>query len=81
MPSKSPSRSVRGDIDKLDFDENRKRPSSSIQDSEHSGPGGLLRDDDSLLSDVVEGVIEHDRRRMKRAVTKYMSFACAILSW
>ena len=80
MPSKSPNRSVHGGIDKLDFDENRKRP-SSVHDSEHSGPSGLLRDDDSLLSDVVEGVIEHDRRRMKRAVTKYLSFTCAILSW
>lgn len=80
MPSKSPNRSVNGGIDKLDFDANRKKPASSLHDSEHSGPSGLLRDDESLLSDVVEGVIERDRRRMKRAVTKYLSFACAILN-
>lgn len=81
MPSRSPSRSVSGVIDKLDFDENRKKPSSIHHDPEASGPGGLLRDDDSLLSDIVDGVIECDRRKMKRAVTRYSSFACAILSW
>ena len=81
MPSRSPSRSVNGGIDKLDFDENRKKPSSTHIDSGASGPSGLLRDDDSLLSDIVDGVIERDRRKMKRAVTKYLSFACAILSW
>lgn len=81
MPSRSPSRSVSGAIDKLDFDENRKKPSSTHHGPEASGSGGLLRDDDSLLSDIVDGVIERDRRKMKRAVTRYSSFACAILSW
>ncbi len=81
MASRSPSRSVNGGIDKLDFDENRKKPSSTHHGSEASGPSGLLRDDDSLLSDIVDGVIERDRRNMKRAVSRYSSFACAILSW
>ena len=80
MPSRSPSRSSKG-IDKLDFDENRKKLGSTYNGSEQSGPTGLLRDDDSLLSDVVDGVIERDRRKMKRLVSKYLSFVCAILSW
>ena len=80
MHSRSPSRSVNAGIDKLDFDEHRK-PASSNAGSEDSSPEGLLRDDESLLSNVVDGVIERDRRKMRRAVTKYVSFACAILSW
>lgn len=81
MPSRSPSRSFNGHIDKLDFDENRKKPSSARNGSDQSGPSGLLRDDDSFLSDVVDGVIERDRRKMKRLVAKYLSFACAIVNW
>ena len=82
MPSRSPSRSSNGHIDKLDFDENRKKPSSSTHDgSDQSGPSGLLRDDDSLLSDVVDGVIERDRRELKRLIAKSLSFASAMLSW
>lgn len=81
MPAKSPNRSVTGGIDKLDFDENRKKPSPSSNDGGQSGPSGLLRDDESLLSDVLDGVIERDRRKMERTVSKYLSFASAILSW
>ena len=80
MPSRSPSRSPNGGIDKLDFDENR-QPASVNAGSDDSGPEGLLRDDGSLLSSVVEGVIERDRRKMQRAVIKYISFAGAILNW
>lgn len=81
MPSTSPSQSFSGLIDKRDFDEYRKKPSSAHNGSEQSGPSGLLRDDDSFLSDVVDGVIERDRRKMKRLVAKYLSFACAVVSW
>lgn len=81
MPSRSSSRSPNGHIDKLDFDEHRKKPSSTHNGSEQSEPSGFLMDSDSLLSDVVDGVIERDRRKMKRMVAKYLSFACAILSW
>ncbi|KAL8971799.1 MAG: hypothetical protein Q9197_003088 [Variospora fuerteventurae] len=63
-------------IDKRDFDDNR-HPSSTVDGSD---TGGLLADDESLLSDVVEGIIERDRRRMRRQVTKYLSFVSAILS-
>ena len=81
MPSRSPSRSAGGGIDKLDFDSNRKStPSNDGSGSEHSGPR-LLDDDESLLSDVVDGIIERDRRGMRRTVTRYLSFVCAILNW
>ncbi|KAL8905740.1 MAG: hypothetical protein Q9207_002454 [Kuettlingeria erythrocarpa] len=66
MHSRSSSRSAKV-IDKLDFDNNRQPPSTT----DGSDAGGLLRDDESLLSNVVEGVIERDRRKMRRQVTKY----------
>lgn len=76
MHSRSSSRSANG-IDKLDFDDNRRPPSTT----EGSEAGGLLGDDESFLSDVVEGVIERDRRKLRRQLTKYLSYASAILSW
>ena len=80
MRSRSTSRGTRTGIDKLDFDQNR-RPRSADGDTDDEGPSGLLADDESLLGDVVEGVIERDRRKMARLVTKYASFICAILAW
>lgn len=67
-------------IDKLDFDSHRRPPTS--RDSVHSsGPSGhLLRDDESFFSNIVDGIIERDRRKMRRHVLKYASFASAILS-
>ncbi|KAL9629921.1 MAG: hypothetical protein Q9164_006661, partial [Protoblastenia rupestris] len=80
MPSRSSSRSVRSNnIDKLDFDSHRKRPSSS-HGSHHSSHTGLLASDESFFSNVVEGAVSLDRRKMALRVTKYVSFACAILS-
>ena len=76
MPSRSSSRSANR-IDKLDFDDNRHPPSTA----DGSDAGGLLRDDESLLSNVVDGVIERDRRRLRRRAVKYLSFVSAILSW
>lgn len=76
MPSRDSSRSANG-IDKLDFDENRHPPSTT----DGSDPGGLLRDDESLLSNVVDGVIERDRRTLRRHTVKYLSFVSAVLSW
>ena len=49
MPSRSPSHNINGGIDKLDFDENRKKPASNSNDEESSGRVGLLGDDESLL--------------------------------
>ncbi|MCJ1246478.1 putative monocarboxylate transporter mch1 [Trapelia coarctata] len=79
MSSRSSSHSHTGRIDKLDFDSHRK-PTSTHNGSGASSPHGLLRDDESLLSNVVDGVLERDRRKMKREVVKYLSFASAILS-
>ena len=70
-----------GGIDKRDFDDNRLHPGTSIDGSEGSRPSGLLGDDESLLSDVVEGVIERDRARMQRIVVRYLSFGVAVVNW
>lgn len=80
MPSRNLTRSSSPQIDKLDFDSHRRRPTS--HDSLHSsGPSArLLRDDESFFSDIVDGIIERDRRKMRRQVIKYASFASAILS-
>lgn len=67
-------------IDRLDFDHHRKPPSSNAG-SEHSAPGGLLADDESFLSNILDGVIERDRRKLRQNIVKYASFACAILCW
>lgn len=71
-------------IDKLSFDENRVLPRSSTSDhgsEPRRGSYGLLRDDVSLLSIVVEGVIERDRQRLRRRIIRSTSFASAVLSW
>ncbi len=69
-----------GSIDKLDFDSQRaqRQPNNDRDDSSASG---LLDDDESFFSNVAEGVLQRDRRKMQRAVVRYASFACAMLSW
>ena len=82
MPSRSPSPPQTGDNDgihTLDFDVNRKNPSHN-DDSRPTSPTGLLREDDDLLSDVIEGVIERDRRKMKRQAKRYSSYAAGVLA-
>ncbi|MCJ1311811.1 putative monocarboxylate transporter mch1 [Agyrium rufum] len=80
--SRSQNEGAIGGIDKLDFDANRKPRSASGDDTSGgmSSPGGLLRDDESLLSNILDGVIERDRRKMQRAVEKYASFGSAVLA-
>lgn len=80
MSSRDSSRSRKAHIDTLDFDSHRK-PASTNDGSRASSPHGLLRDDESLLSNVVDGIIERDRRKMKRQVVMYLSFASAVFSW
>ena len=77
----APKRSSRK-IDKLDFDTNRPSHSSTHEAQRANSAHGshLLRDDGSFFSEVVEGVIERDRRKMRQKVIKYFSFASAILS-
>lgn len=80
MPSRSSSRPSNPHIDKLDFDSHR-RPPTSHDSLQSSRPAGLLlRDDESFFSNIVDGVIERDRKKMRRHVLKYASFASAILS-
>lgn len=82
--SRSSSADDNSGIDKLSFDENRIPPRSSTSDhgsEPRRGSHGLLRDDVSLLSIVVEGVIERDRQRLRRRIIRYTSFASAVLSW
>lgn len=79
-PGPGPGGSSSVTIDKLDFDHHRKPPPPS-EGSDLSGPGGLLRDDESLLSNILDGVIERDRRKLRRNIIKYTSFVSAILCW
>ena len=83
MSSRHSSRSRDGHIAALDFDANRKAPSldTDISRDGRSSPPGLLRDDESLLSNVVDGIIQKDRRKIKAQVSRYLSYASAILSW
>lgn len=76
-------------IDKLDFDASRQKTTSpTLKLDEPSGPSEsgegrgqrLIRDDGSFFSDVVDGVIERDRRAMRQRLTKYIAFASAVLS-
>lgn len=83
MPSRSSSPSDHPPtIDKLDFDSNRKPPSQNhdSRNSNASEPSGLLRDDESFFSNIVDGVIERDRRKLRRQVIRYGSFVIAILN-
>lgn len=81
-PNPNPSLSPHREIDKLDFDTHRKSTSAGVDDdSAFVGHGGLLRDDESLLSNIVEGVIESDRRKIRRTMAKNVSFAVAVLCW
>lgn len=64
-------------IGKLDFDAHRQ----PTNDSDSSSPSGLLDDSSSFISNVAQGVVRRDRRTMQLAVVRYLSFACAMLSW
>ena len=72
MSPPSPPSNAR--IHSLEFDANRTVRSQGSHRS-------LLDDDVDLMSEVAEGIIERDRLRMRREVTRVISFICAILSW
>lgn len=74
-------------IDKRDFDVNRpllqgldnqaeRGPSHSRPESRDDGDGG-----DGLLSDVVDGIVERDRRKMEREVVRVCSFVWGVITW
>ncbi len=73
-----------GRIDKLDFPSRSEQqpllhdgeaPSSSRLPSRASSHAGRF------FEHVVEGIQERDRAQMKREVTRYVSFAWAIVNW
>ena len=84
-------------IDKRDFDANRPllRDVDAEQDttgrnaepswrysrrgSRSSGVDGLS--DDGLLSDVVEEIVERDRRRIQKEVIRVLSFGWGVVTW
>lgn len=47
--------------------------------SSRSGLGATS--DDGLLSDVVDGIVERDRRKMHKEVIRVISFVWAIITW
>ncbi|KIX08348.1 uncharacterized protein Z518_03004 [Rhinocladiella mackenziei CBS 650.93] len=59
----------------LDFDSNRRRRRRS-----HGSRPAIGDDDFDFMGQVAEGIIERDRIRMRREVTRVLSFVCAILS-
>lgn len=75
MSSRQSSQSRDGHVEALDFDSNRKPPSSETDRS------SLLRDDASLLGNVVDEIVQKDREKMQRQVSRYISYLSAIVSW
>ena len=68
-----------GQIDKRDFDTNRPLLGGDSSRREARGLSDL--GDEGLIDEVVDGIVERDRRKMQRKVARYFSFFCAILSW
>lgn len=68
-------------IDALDIDGHRvQRYFASSHVSGESSPHGILRDNESLLSNFLDGIVERDKRQMQREVEKSLSYASAVLS-
>jgi hypothetical protein len=63
-----------GRIHSLDFDANRTVRSQNSQRS-------LLDDDVDFMAEVASGIIDRDRRKMRRECMRVTSFVCAVLSW
>ncbi len=66
-----PPNEAQGHIEAREYDANRSR----------NHDRSLLDDDVSFMGEVARGIIDRDRRRMKRQVTKIASFVVAVLSW
>lgn len=82
----------RPSIDKRDFDTNRPlldgHDGGGIDGAEHdnhhfSRPGSSLSNDgeDGLLNNVVDEIVERDRRKMAKEVVRICSFAWGVISW
>lgn len=79
--SRQTSRHQNGQVEALDFDSHRRIRDGFIHAQGTDSPISLLRDDESLLENVVDGIIQEDRDKMKAQVQKYLSYGSAILSW
>lgn len=78
---------VQAAIDKRDFDQNRSllRDSDDNEDrqSEMRPSAEHERRDssDGLLNDVVEEIVERDRRKIAKEVVRVGSFVWGVISW
>lgn len=79
-------------IDKRDFDANRPLLQDTSIDQDGSPgstrrPGSQLsrtslpRGDDGLLNDVVDEIVERDRRRMHKELIRVISFGWGVVTW
>lgn len=79
----------RASIDKRDFDTNRPLLDGHgdgidgvERDNQLSRPGTSLSDgEDGLLNNVVDEIVERDRRKMAKEVVRISSFALGVISW
>ena len=76
MASQSPPSEAQAHIDAREFDLDRSVHSHMSQNHDRS----LLDDDVDFIGEVARGIIDRDRLRMKRQVTKIASFVVAVLS-
>jgi hypothetical protein len=73
---------INAEQDTTDRSAEPSRLRSVSRNSRSSGNDGLgLRSDDGLLSDVVEELVERDRRRMQKEVIRVLSFAWGVVTW
>lgn len=82
------SQSQDGNDEDGDHEQNRRRRLSlrrSIALGEGSSSSeredGEEEEEDGLLHDVVETIVERDRRRLKREITRGVSFVWSVISW
>jgi len=66
------SRSDEAHIDAREFNSQR-----TVQAHDRN----LLDDDVDFMNEVAQGIIDRDRRRMRRQVTRITSFVVAVLCW
>ncbi len=71
-----------GGIDKRDYHPGG-RPLLQVDDSasETGRPSHDTSYAGSFFENVAEGIVERDRRKMRVQITKYTSFAWAIVNW
>ncbi|KAJ5496693.1 Major facilitator superfamily domain general substrate transporter [Penicillium fimorum] len=55
-------------------------PRPGSRNSRSSGNDGFLRSDDGLLNDVVEEIVERDRRKMQKEVIRVLSFGWGVVT-